>query len=317
MAITLWMRLNYQYSSIIQESMNYTLSLCFALCLASILSHNVSAQERKLGWVTNGSIGANFTQVGLQNWAGGGQNTIGITGLFTYQANWTGENSDWKNGVDLGYGLTKLGEQEFRKSDDRFFVRSQYDYKASDVLSYTGLLDFRTQFTAGYNYVKRANGEDSAVTISNIFAPANLLVGLGATYTPVDYFKVTVAPLGNVVIICTEQSLRGKYGVDSSSAFKSLLCATLDMQFKKEIMTNVTLQSGLNVIAPYAEFARQIVNWNTLLTLKVNDYINASFALDVIYNDRTTIKNRNRENGNDGPATQIRNVIGIGFGYKF
>lgn len=297
--------------------------ILFLVCVAitTPLFAQDAAKAPVLGWKTDGTVGANFTQVSLSNWSGGGQNTVGITGLFSYQANMQGEASVWKNSFDLGYGLTKLGDQEFRKSDDRLFVKSQYDYKASEVLAYTALMDFRTQFTVGYKYNKNAAATgDTAVTISNFMAPANLLVGLGATYTPVEYFKVTVAPLGNVLMVVSDENLRANYGYkgdEVNSAVKSLLCASLDAQFKKEILTNVTLASGLNVIAPYSEFAQQIVNWNTLLTLKVNDYINASLAVDVVYNERVLIKDRDGIVGNNGPGTQVRNVLGIGLGYKF
>ncbi len=39
------------------------------------------AQDTISFWKKGGNVGLNITQVALSNWAGGGQNTIGITGL--------------------------------------------------------------------------------------------------------------------------------------------------------------------------------------------------------------------------------------------
>lgn len=287
-------------------------------CMTMLLAlPNIYAQPKadakEFGWATSGRIGANFTQVGLKNWAGGGVNTVGITGLFSYSANYSSEVSLWENSLEIGYGLTKLGDQNFRKSDDRFAIISKYGYKATDVLSYAAVLDFRTQLTEGLNYDKDGN---PTARISNLLAPAFLVVGVGATYTPVDYFSVTIAPLGNRLVIVADDSLNRykAFGVDSGKVIKSFLGASMNVRFKKDLMTNVNLESRLDVFAPYTEFTKQIVTWNTILSLKVNDYFNASFALDMFYDERIPIK---RDDETVGPATQIRNVIGIGFGYKF
>ena len=121
--------------------------------------------------------------------------------------------------------------------------------------------------------------------------------------------------MANRLLIVADKDLQnGSLGTDSGKAIRSDLGAQLNVTFKKDLMTNVGLESKLVVFAPYASFTEQLVNWNTLLTLKVNDYINASFALDVIYDPRVKIV---RDDKTVGPATQIRNVIGIGFGYKF
>ena len=54
--------------------------------------------------------------------------------------------------------------------------------------------------------------------------------------------------------------------------------------------------------------------WETLLNLKVNDYITASFATDLLYDEKIAIK---RDDGTVGPSTQFRSVLAIGLGYKF
>jgi len=299
--------------NIIIPNMKKFLLLTVILGLISTAFAADEAKKDEFGWKTNGTIGANLTQVSLTNWAGGGQNTIAITGLFNYTFNNKTEVSMWENSLDIGYGMTKLADNDFRKSDDKIIFISKYGYNATEHISYAALLDFRTQLDKGYLYNAKADTIDKL--ISNFLAPANLLVGLGATYKPTEYLTITLAPLANRLLIVADTKLQdGSLGTDSGKAIRSDLGAQFNATLKKELITNVGLESKLVVFAPYAAFTTQLVNWNTLLTLKVNDYINASFALDVIYDPRVVIK---RDDGTSGPSTQIRNVIGIGFGYMF
>jgi hypothetical protein len=263
-------------------------------------------------WKRDGTIGINLTQVSLTNWAGGGQNTIAANGLLNLSQVYNLDKTRWETTLDIGYGMTKLAKQDFRKSDDKVILISKFGYKASSNLSYAALLDFRTQIAEGVEY----NSDTVVRRISNILAPANVLVGLGATYVPEDFITITLAPLSNRILIVADDSLNKyrAFGVDSGQTVKFDLGALLNITFKKELMKNVTLESKLSSFAPYHDFTHNLVNWNTLLALKVNDYINANIALDLIYDHYTAIK---RDDGTVGPSTQLRNVLGIGFGYKF
>lgn len=258
----------------------------------------------------------NFSQVALSNWAGGGQNTLAIAGLVNLFGNMKTEVSTWDNGLEVGYGFTKLAEQDFRKSDDKVIVISKYGYKATDQLFYSGLLDARTQLSNGFNYDKIDSATGDPTVISRFAAPAYVTLGLGATWKPASYFEVFLAPVSNRLILVMDDALSaaGAFGVDPGKKVKSELGALLNATFKKELMTNVTLSSRLNVFSAYSTFDKAVVTWESLLGLKVNDYITASVALDVLYDEKVKIT---RDDKTVGPSTQIREVLAIGFGYKF
>lgn len=291
---------------------------CFFFATFVIFGFALSvAQDTTSFWKKGGNIGLNITQVALSNWAGGGQNTIGITGLTNIFANYAEGKTTWDNSIELGYGMTKLAKQEFRKSDDRILFTSKFGHKAGEQFLYSALLDFRSQFDKGYKYNKNAAGDgDTALIISNLLAPAFVNVGVGMTYKPADYIEILVSPLSNRIILVMDDALskQGAFGVDPGKNIKSELGAALNIFFKKEILTNVTLQSRLNTFGAYEYLPSLVVTWESLLNMKVNDYITASFAADVFYDERVTV---NRDDGTSGPATQFRNVLSIGFGYKF
>jgi len=87
------------------------------------------------------------------------------------------------------------------------------------------------------------------------------------------------------------------------------LGASLNATIIAEIVHNVQLNTKLAVFAPYDAFTSQIINWNTVVTFRINSFLSASLALDVAYDPRIVIT---REDGTRGPATQLRNVFGLG-----
>ncbi len=267
-------------------------------------------------WEKGGNTSLTFSQVGLKNWAGGGQNTIAVSGQASLFATMKDGTSEWSNTFDGGYGLTKLEKADVRKSDDKLIVASKYGYRFANDLFGSGLVELRTQFTDGFNYDRFDSVAGNYQRISRLLAPGYVTVGLGVTWKPADFVEVLVAPLSNRAIIVLDDSLsaQGAYGVDPGEHVKFEFGSLLNATFKKEVVTNVTLASRLNVFASYRQFTAMVVNWESLFTLKVNDYINASFGVDLIYDPSVVT---HRDDGTIGPRLQFRDVIGIGFGYRF
>ena len=80
------------------------------------ISNNVLAQETKKvnssvirkvdtvkadGWEKRGVANLNFGQVGLQNWAGGGQSSVSGTALVSLIGNYKKGKTAWDNSLDL------------------------------------------------------------------------------------------------------------------------------------------------------------------------------------------------------------------------
>lgn len=262
-----------------------------------------------------GIVGANFSSVGLSNWAGGGNNSISLGANTGLGLNYVTKSLSWNNSIEAGYGVIKLGSEGFRKTDDRLIVSSKFGHKAASHLSYSALLDFRTQFAKGFDYNK-LDSAGNYLRISDFMSPGYLTIGLGMNYKPVDFIDIYFSPISNRVIFVLDDSLsqNGAFGVAPGKNIKSELGATYDMLLQRAIVENVDLRSRLNLFAPYEAIASIVVNWEFGLNFKVNEYINAGFNLSLIYDDKINI---NRDDKTVGPATQIKHVINIGFAYKF
>lgn len=269
------------------------------------------------GWVINGMSTLNFSQVGLQNWTGGGNNTIAVQGLFTTTANYLSKNTFWDNSLLLGYGLTKIGQDPFRKSDDRIMLISKYGINATEEFRYTGLADFRTQFTKGRNYTAPLDSiTGDFPKTSNLLAPAFLTTAIGFEYTPSKSLSVLLAPLSGRFTFVNDPDLSnaGAFGVVPGESLLADIGAFCNILYTDEVVKNVNITSRLNLFSRYNSFSTMIVTWENMITMKVNSFLNVSLATDVFYDQRIPIT---REDGTVGPATQLRNIFSLGIGYAF
>lgn len=282
------------------------------------------------GWKTGGVISINFTQVSLTNWAAGGNNSVSLNGIASLYANLKKGNSTWDNSLDLGYGLLKQGDDGVRKTDDKIDFMSKYGQKAFNHWYYAGLVNFKSQMAPGYNY------PDDSTVISRFLAPGYILGAIGMDFKPSDAFTLFISPLTTKMTIVADEKLAnaGAFGVEAAtydettgkivtkgkmlrSEFGGYLRAILN----KEIMKNIKLQTKLELFSDYVEHPDHIdVNWEVLLALKVNDYISATVSTQLIYDHDVDIAvDENNDGVIDafGPRVQFKEVLGIGFTYKF
>lgn len=60
------------------------------------------------------------------------------------------------------------------------------------------------------------------------------------------------------------------------------------------------------------------VNWSTLTTFKVNKFISATLSTQLIYDDDIKVlRTTGDQKGTVGPDVQFKQVLGVGFTYKF
>lgn len=288
---------------------------------ASIASTPAPASADTI-WRKGGFFSINFGQVSFTNWAAGGENSVSLNALSNLYANYKKGRSAWDNNINLAYGLLKQGDAELRKNEDKIDLTTKYGYDATKKAKwyYTVLFNFKSQFASGYTYT-----DTNKVEISKFAAPAYTLLAIGIDYKPKDYFSVFLSPITMKNTIVTDKILSdaGAYGVDSGKTIRSEMGAFLNVKFQKEIMTNVGLMTKIDLFSNYQENPENVdVNWELLITMKVNKYISASLSTQLIYDDNTPItvyegKGKDKHVVAVGPRTQFKQVLGVGFAYKF
>ncbi len=280
------------------------------------------------GWKAGGILGANLAQTSLTSWAAGGQNSLAINGVFSVFTNYKKGKTAWDNSLDIGYGILKQGEGKYptRKTDDKIDLLSKYGREAFKNFYYAALLNFKTQLTTGYNYPN----DTTKIKISDRFAPAYIIGALGIDYKPNAYLSMFAAPLTGKLTIVNDQKLSnaGAFGVDPGDKTKSEFGGYVRMiysknDFKSEFLKNVSFTTKIDLFSNYIKNPQNIVvNWETMIALKVNKYISVNFNTVLIYDDKTKIGKDNNNNGTieeneKKPKIQFKEILGVGFSYKF
>jgi Protein of unknown function (DUF3078) len=132
-------------------------------------------------WKVGGVFSLNIAQGSLSNWAAGGDKFSLATNTFiNVHANYKKDKISWNNNFDFYLGYVKTTTTGTRKNDDRVELYSKYGYALSPKWNLSGLVDLRSQFFKGYNYIDA----NTKIYTSNFFAPAYLILSPGFDYHP-------------------------------------------------------------------------------------------------------------------------------------
>lgn len=280
-------------------------------------------------WKKGGVTSLTFSQVSLTNWAAGGQNSVSLNGYMNMYADYNKGKISWSNNLELGYGIIKQGENtKPQKTDDIIIATTQFGYNITgEKLQWSTLIDFRTQFYQGL--------DEDGRRISDFMAPGYLLVATGLDWKPNKVFTLTYAPLTGKFTFVTDQDLanEGAFGVDpgirdangnlisEGSTSRAEIGSFLKAKFNKEnIIKNVNFSSKLELFTNYVEnFGNIDVNWQNLLVMKVNSFLNVNWQTQLIYDDdiKSIEVNDIGEEITVGPKVQFKSVFGVGLTYNF
>ncbi len=268
-------------------------------------------------WKKGAVVGINVSQTSLTNWQGGGQNSLAVNALFSGFTNYKKGRNVWDNSLDVAYGLLQQGAGQVIKSDDRIDFNSKYGRYAFKHWYYSALVNFKSQMAPGYNY------PNDSVVISRFLAPAYVLASVGMDYKPNDSFTMYISPITQKTTIVNDSKLNavGAFGVDSGKVIRSEFGSYARIQFQKDVFTNVNFKTKIELFSNYSQKPQNIdVNWETLLSMKVNKFISATFSTTLIYDDDINIpidKNNDGLPEKSGPRVQFREVLGVGLSFKF
>ncbi len=290
------------------------LSLLFVALLLGAVSPGVSygqealkaadEAEKKLAemdsvalgvWQRNitGLLGA--SEVGFQNWQGGGINSIagsaGLSGAFTK------ETVKWQQIHEMRFGLGAIrqADEDLRKAEDVIWLASALLYNGEnffETFKPTIAATFRSQFLLGFNY---DDPDVDPVRVSDFLAPAFLTQALGLTYQHEDWFTQRFG-VGLKETIVREEDYRLLYGnaLDETVRLEAGLEAFSALQ--RTIAENVTFRSTLGAFAAFNDVGNPDLIWENLATAKVNNWLNIAFEYVAMY-DRDISTQLQRRHG--------------------
>ncbi len=263
-------------------------------------------------WKITGMAGLNFSQTTLINWAAGGENSIATNGAFALRANYNRGRYAWDNVFATEYGLMYTETYDWQKTLDKIDFASKFGYGVIEHWYLTFLLGFNTQYDKGYKK------PDDEMYISKFMAPGYLNLSVGMDYKYKDIFTAYLSPIAGKLTFVEDDSLSalGSYGVEKGENLKKELGAYAKFGLKYNLMKNISLLSKLEFFTAYNEsFGNVDINFEMLLNMVVNKYINAQIILNLKYDD--DVKSVGRDGLPAGPKLQTKEMIGVGISYAF
>ena len=256
---------------------------------------------RALGWSPAVVVGANLNQASFKDWAAGGVNSMAYGVLVVGRLEHVWETSDWSNVLKLTFGQAKVGDQEFRKTDDEIYFESIYVYRVGTLINPYAALSIRTQSAPGYEYP----GDTARTQISAFWDPAYLTQSAG---TSIRIFPELSTRLGVAAReVMTSQFTSYADDKATTEVEKTRIDGGLESvtSLNWPFAENMLLVSRLELFAPFKAFDRMVVRWDNVLSAKVNSLVNVNLTFQLL-NDV-----------NISPYTQMKESLAIGLSYNF
>ncbi len=269
-------------------------------------------------------------QANFKNWQGGGVNSMSFSAYVDLSADYSKKKWSWDNDLKLGYGSQFQEVTDWRKTDDIVQYKTKVGYALDTAKHWraTGAASFRSQLSDGFEYPTDSTFNKT----SGWMAPGYVTVGLGIEYKPKKYVSFLLTPLTAKITIVGDQTLAnaGTFGnegavydgagnlVTAGKNVRTEFGASFGMQFKKEILKNITYKSGLSLFSNYKDNPENVdVIFNNMILFKVNKVINFTFIWDMIYDDDIQITELNSDGTVQGvgPRLQVKQLFGFGLSY--
>jgi hypothetical protein len=255
----------------------------------------------------------NGTQSSFVNWNAGGRNNASFIGSIRANAYYTDKLWKWTNDLNMSFGAIKYLDNQpasFQKTDDKIDLSSIVEYKFSKKVFLSFFSGLKTQTIHGYVY------PNDSVIVSSFMAPGYLNLALGIDFSPKENFSIFTSFLSEKSTFALNDYLSnlGVFGVDKGKKSRQEYGAYVKVRFNANIMKNIEMRSKLELFSNYMENPQNIdVNGELIFNFKINSIFSALAQWNLIYDDDVKIRD---SNGNDGPRTQFKSVLGIGISYK-
>lgn len=288
------------------------LMLCFFGMTKAKAQEAAAPADTTKTWQTKGNASLLFNQSTFDNWLAGGENNISGTLGVNYDFNYKKDDFTWDNKVIASYGIVKTRTSSFaKKTDDRLELNSLLGkkIKPDSRWYYSAFLNFKTQFTKGYEYGKDANGVEIRSEITNFLSPAYLTFGPGVLWKRDDNLKFNFAPATSKITFVDKNFTlpnEAYFGVKEGKSLRYELGAYALAYYKLDIMANVTFENILSLYSNYLEDPQNVdLDYQLNIVMKINKYLSTNLSFQTIYDD------------NAFQGFQIRQVFGVGANYGF
>jgi hypothetical protein len=109
-------------------------------------------------------------------------------------------------------------------------------------------------------------------------------------------------------------SRAGAFGVIPGEVIRAEAGMSLTSSTDIQLLENIRWKADLNLFSNYENLGNMVVNFNSVISMKVNKFITTRIETILIYDESVLI---NRSDKPPGPAIQLQNLINFGIGLEF
>jgi len=305
--------------------MNKYLLLAVVLT-ASFSSFSQDTDEEgtpKEGWSKSGTITLLINQSAFLNWQAGGDNSFAGNLIINYDINYIKGDWLWDNKLLASYGLTNNDDDGIRKTDDQLDFNSILGKKLIKNWNASFFMNFKSQFTDGYDYNSDFLGDNEDFPISGLLKPAYLSFGLGLLWKKSDNLYVNISPITAKITLITGEifslndddpenifyessNLIETFGVDPGASSLFEFGLNIRSYYKLDLMKNINMENIFSVYSNYLDKPQNVdIDYTMNLVMKINDVFSTNLTFQIIYDD------------NAYKGFQIREVFGLGLNFGF
>lgn len=305
--------------------MNKYLLLAVVLT-ASFSSFSQDTDEEgtpKEGWSKSGTITLLINQSAFLNWQAGGDNSFAGNLIINYDINYIKGDWLWDNKLLASYGLTNNDDDGIRKTDDQLDFNSILGKKLIKNWNASFFMNFKSQFTDGYDYNSDFLGDDEDFPTSGLLKPAYLSFGLGLLWKKSDNLYVNISPITAKITLITDEifslndddpenifyessNLIETFGIDPGASSLFEFGLNIRSYYKLDLMKNINMENIFSVYSNYLDKPQNVdIDYTMNLVMKINDVFSTNLTFQIIYDD------------NAYKGFQIREVFGLGLNFGF
>ncbi len=273
------------------------------LVLIIALTGILPAQEKDStisNWENSLITGLNISQVSFKDWSKGGDNSLAWTIRGDYKNIYKSDNWVLKNQLIGEYGRTKLGETDFRTTDNDLYLETVLSLNVGWSVDPFFSNMVRTTITEGFNYK-----EDPAQKTADFFDPGYVIQSLGFTYDRIENFTTRMG-------LAFKETFTKNYRhySDDPDTEDELESFKLETGFesvtsaKVNLAVNVDLATKLRLFTRFENIDVWDVRWENRIVAKVNSWLNVTFDYILLYEKAQSLR------------TQMKEALQVGISYR-
>ncbi len=272
-------------------------------------------------WSFYGNSSVDASQVGMYQWAQGGDPSVSFLISTELFLNYRYRNQMWKNHGTFKYGMIRQGRYQdkevnkFNANEDRLEINSKYNFKSITDYNFVAEADLKTQFMP-------QNDKKTDEVLSMFMSPGYTTFSVGAEYKRIKNLYLYVSPvaLKTTFVLDTSNTIKTRYNVDTTKISRSEFGFRLQASHKITIWEKIKLTNKIELYTNYLDRPENIdVNWEMQLDLPINEWLRASVSTHMIYDHDQLVPKYNWE-----PVPQTDGTIkdqwvkheGIGIQFK-